>query len=152
MNSSMRHHAVAGDAAAPEAASIWVRKLGDELRLSDDEIFALDICVTELVTNIVSYSGTDLSDRPIELCVEFAADRIRVQIRDAGRAFDPLGVAPPAPAPRLEEAIPGGFGIPLVREFSDDLHYQRSGGYNVITISIRREARSSVRRCGSVQR
>ena len=37
----------------------------------------------------------------------------------------------------LEEATPGGLGLLMMRKFSDDLTYERSGGRNHLSIIVR---------------
>ena len=65
----------------------------------------LRLLVTELVTNGVRHS----SDRgPVELAVEVAEDRVRVEVTDCGRGFSP----PQAPMPRTDGS--GGWGLQLV--------------------------------------
>jgi anti-sigma regulatory factor (Ser/Thr protein kinase) len=35
---------------------------------------------------------------------------------------------------RLEDVIPGGQGIHLMRQFTDEMHYRREGDRNVLTL------------------
>jgi anti-sigma regulatory factor (Ser/Thr protein kinase) len=138
MDPQLQRLELAGNCAAPAAASAWINALGAEFGLSPDEIFALDLCITELVSNIVSHGEPDPPDCPIELNAQVACDRIEINIRDAGRPFDPLAAQPPRRARSIEEAIPGGLGIQLAREFSEAPRYQRREGRNVLTFSVRR--------------
>ena len=65
----------------------------------------LRLLVTELVTNGVRHA----SDRgPVELAVEVADERVRVEVTDSGRGFSP----PQAPMPREDGS--GGWGLQLV--------------------------------------
>jgi sigma-B regulation protein RsbU (phosphoserine phosphatase) len=40
----------------------------------------------------------------------------------------------PAAPLRIEDVIPGGQGIHLMRQFTDEMHYRREGGRNVLTL------------------
>jgi anti-sigma regulatory factor (Ser/Thr protein kinase) len=51
-------------------------------------------------------------------------------------AFDPRQAPPPAEADSLEELQVGGWGIHLVREFTDRFDYQRMGERNVVTLGF----------------
>jgi anti-sigma regulatory factor (Ser/Thr protein kinase) len=51
-------------------------------------------------------------------------------------AFDPSSfVAVPRPA-SLVDATPGGLGLLLIRNFSDELSYNHSQGRNHLTITV----------------
>jgi anti-sigma regulatory factor (Ser/Thr protein kinase) len=127
---------VAADAAAAASASEWARALGARLGLTERDLYRLDLCVTELVTNIASYGYVDRAG-VIELSAEASPEDgdVRVQIVDSGSPFDPLDVERPA---RDGADIPvGGVGISLVRGFADECRYERHGAQNVFEFTIR---------------
>jgi phosphoserine phosphatase RsbU/P len=129
---------VAADAAAAAAASAWARALGARLGLGERDLYRLDLCVTELVTNVASYAYAD-RDGLIELQVLQDAHEegaVRIEIIDEGSAFDPLLVDLSA---LRESADIGGHGIALVRGFADECSYERRGAQNVFAITIKRE-------------
>ena len=78
---------VAADAAAAPAASEWARALGARLGLGESDLYRLDLCVTELVTNVASYAYDDPSG-VIELNAHAAPEggELRVEIIDSGRS------------------------------------------------------------------
>ena len=43
----------------------------------------------------------------------------------------------PQSEPTLEDAPVGGWGLPIVRHFSDELHYRRLEGRNLLTLTFR---------------
>lgn len=100
----------------------------------------LDLCLNEVLANLLDHGGAADSEEPVDLTLELAdcGDRGRatLTIADAGPAFDPLSVVR-APLPRtLEEAAPGGLGLLLVRRFMDERSYQRDAGRNVLKLGI----------------
>ena len=128
---------VMADAAAAGAASFWARSLGTRAGLAQRDLYRLDLCVTELVTNIATYAY-DRAGGVIELCAETSgADDVRIQISDSGRAFDPCS-APHIAARAHGDIDIGGLGIELVRGFVDDCSYVRREEWNVFTMTIRR--------------
>jgi len=133
---------ITADASAIAAASAWIRALGARLQLPPGDVFRLDLCVTELVTNIADHGYAGRGDGEVELRAEPAADGagIRVEIADNGEPFDPLAVPPPAPPARAAEARIGGLGIHLVRSYADDCSYERRDGRNVFTFVVGRTA------------
>jgi serine/threonine-protein kinase RsbW len=120
-----------GDAASA-TASAWARGLAEQAGVPHARIDAIDLCIVELVTNIVNHS---YRGRPGEIRVElgFAPAGAVLTILDQGPAFDPLSVPAPVLADSIEDAQVGGFGIHLVRTSADACEYARRDGRNVFT-------------------
>jgi anti-sigma regulatory factor (Ser/Thr protein kinase) len=131
---------VAADAAAAAAASEWARALGARLGLGERDLYRLDLCVTELVTNVASYAYAG-RDGAIELRAHEDGD-VRVEIVDDGGAFDPLAFETPAASEGADTPI-GGHGIALVRGFADECSYERRGAQNVFAFTIKRGPRAA---------
>jgi anti-sigma regulatory factor (Ser/Thr protein kinase) len=114
-------------------ASLWARTLAEGAGLDEERTFAIDLCVVELVTNIVDHGyGGIPGDIRIELAI--GRDAAILVLRDDARAFDPLSVPAPAKPVTLEAATVGGRGILLVRSVSGRCTYERHGGENVLTV------------------
>ena len=126
------------DRTAPRAATAWLRDLPTGLspaRLADAEL-----CLDELVTNVVRYAFTDGAPHMLIISVDRAPSEVEITVEDAGRAFDPTA-APLPPMPRtLEEALPGGRGILLVRSIAPRLRYERRDGVNRVTMAFPMDA------------
>ncbi len=61
-----------------------------------------------------------------------------LSVTDAGVAFDPSAQTVVVPHPAsLVDATPGGLGLLLIRNFSDELSYRHSEGRNHLTITVR---------------
>jgi len=124
------------DRTAPRAAAAWLRCVSSGLspsRLADAEL-----CMDELVTNVVRYAWTDSDPGPrsVTLRIDRVGAEVEITVEDAGRAFDPTA-APLAPiAHSLEDALPGGRGLLLVRSIASRVTYQRSHGVNRTTIAF----------------
>jgi anti-sigma regulatory factor (Ser/Thr protein kinase) len=110
--------------------SEWARALAERSGLPEEQVGALDLCIIELVSNIVmhSYRG---SPGEIRLDLELDDDGAMLTITDNGPAFDPLSVPMPAVPASLEEAKIGGNGIHLVRSSADACLYRRRDGRNI---------------------
>jgi serine/threonine-protein kinase RsbW len=113
-------------------ASAWARALAERSGLSEERIGAIDLCIVELVSNIVNYSYRGQPGE-IRLELDLGHGAAVLTIIDAGPAFDPLSVPAPAPPASLDEATIGGYGIHLVRTSADACEYQRREGRNVFT-------------------
>ena len=97
---------------APEAAS-EARHVLDGLagELSDGRMRDVRLLVSELVTNAVRHANLASGDT-IDLVIELAGHRLRVEVHDPGGGF-----VPTAPSP--DPARPSGWGLYLVAELAD---------------------------------
>jgi anti-sigma regulatory factor (Ser/Thr protein kinase) len=103
--------------------------------LDQRETFHLMMAVDEACTNIIKYGGSD----EIDVKCDVEDDLVVVQITDDGVAFNPLEAPKPDLNAPLEEREVGGLGIYIIRALMNDVKYEREGGKNVLTMSIRHQ-------------
>ena len=113
-------------------ASAWARSLAEDAGLPEERVYAIDLCIVELVTNIVDH-GYRKGPGAIRIDLELAHGAAILTIVDQAPAFDPLAVPTPAVPLSLDDAPVGGMGIPMVRSTTDRCRYERRGGHNVFT-------------------
>lgn len=127
------------DYAELERLHDFVQKIGEAETLDADQIFALDLCLEEAVTNIIMHAG--LKDRAgalIAVTLLSGAPELTFCLEDEGRPFDPTKVAE-RPAPHsLEEAPIGGVGLPLMRKLTTAMRYERDGNRNRLYLQFGR--------------
>ncbi len=112
----------------------WVGTVAKSLNADETQAYALQLCVEELVSNIVRHGGATLSSEQrqpfICICVAEKSDRIVLTVEDDGPYFD----IKHAPAKRIDQPLefvrPGSLGINLVKSFSSRLTYERRGNRN----------------------
>jgi serine/threonine-protein kinase RsbW len=122
------------DKTAPRAATSWLRSL--HTGLSASRLADAELCLDEIVTNVVRYAWSDGGAHTLTVSVERAGGDIEIAVEDEGSAFDPTA-APLAPIPHtLDEALPGGRGLLLVRSIAPKLRYERRGDLNRILIAF----------------
>ncbi len=118
--------------------SAWVQEWAQRQRLPSRVAQQLDLCSTEAVTNIMTHgSGDEAAHCSICLRLGWQGEDVALEVEDGGCPFDPLQLQEPAPASSLEGAHVGGWGIPIVRRFSDGMHYRREDGRNCLTLLFR---------------
>ena len=128
-----RHHMTfESTRAASGEASAWARELAAQAGLSEECIYKIDLCIVELVSNIVDHGYRGGPGR-IWVGFELSPDAAVLTILDQAPAFDPLSVPAPALATSIEGAQVGGFGIHMVRSSADRCSYERRDGANVFT-------------------
>ena len=115
----------------------WVRDISYRLALPDDITSRLDLCLEEAVHNIISYGYSDQGPHQIDVKISYDADSLALEVEDDGIAFDPLSVPVLVRASTLAEAKIGGWGVHLIREFSDHCRYERRGEKNRLKLLFR---------------
>jgi len=122
------------------AASAWVRSFGKASALDSNDIFRLDLCVTELVTNIVDHGDPRAAGQAIELHASAARTfpGVQIDIIDAGPPFDPFAARSDPPDTGAQNARIGGSGLRLIASFADECRYSRRDRYNVAAVLVRK--------------
>ncbi len=100
-------------------------------------IYAANLVLEEMVTNIVKYGYDDLARHKIQALLRVDGELATIVLEDDGHAFNPLA----APAPDIGQPLAkrpiGGLGIHLVRRMADSMQYRRDNGRNILTIKVR---------------
>jgi serine/threonine-protein kinase RsbW len=119
--------------------SAWVHDWAERQHLPARVVSNLDLCSTEVVTNIMTHAHGD-GTQQILLRLGWQGEDVSLEVEDEGTAFDPRLVPQPAPVTSIHDARIGGWGIPIVRRFSDGLRYRHEGGRNCLTLLFRATA------------
>ena len=114
-------------------------------RRGGDETVArrLSIIVDEICGNLIRHDGSQTEAHRFTLELTEDGDATVLIICDPGRPFNPTGRG--AAGRRAGERLTactagiGGFGLDLVRGLASRVRYERSGGYNRLTVSIAAE-------------
>lgn len=137
--------AFAGTIEGISLAAQWVDTIAADRQLPEQLVFALQICVEELLTNIVRHGGTEssgnLSEVPIpplnvEISISANTECVSMTVEDDGKPFDVVN----APAHRIDQPLdeiePGGLGIQLIRNFASTITYEQAGLGNRVVIEF----------------
>ncbi len=117
-----------------EESGKWLRALGSEFGFSHEDLYRIELCFAELVTNVVSYSDPQYAGQPMGLHASLEAKRAVLTLFDPAAPFDPFSVAPPPKVDSIEDFRIGGQGVPLIREFSNAHRYERRDGKNKVEL------------------
>jgi anti-sigma regulatory factor (Ser/Thr protein kinase) len=115
----------------------WVERLTTESLLPAVLVHRIDICLTELVTNVISYGYPDGRTGAVRIRLWRQPEQIEIRIDDDGTPFDPTAFEPPELPSSLSDAPSGGRGIRLVRHFCDELHHSAGAAGNQLTLVFR---------------
>jgi anti-sigma regulatory factor (Ser/Thr protein kinase) len=114
----------------------WIDTLSGTLGLSSRTVHAVQLCLEEAVTNIVSHAFAPGTVHDVQVALWRDGTILHAEVTDDGRPFDPLTYALSAAPKDLESAAIGGLGIKLMRSFADGVAYRRSGAMNRLTLSF----------------
>ena len=118
---------------------LWLKTLADAAAWPADLSSAVELCLDEVVTNIVMHGGSTAGDIAIE--IDHDAVAVIARVEDGGTQFDPTAETQPLPQ-SLDEAKIGGLGLVLVRRLSTEMRYERIGGRNRLTLRFNLKAGS----------
>ena len=123
-------------------ASEWLETACRRVGVPQSECDRLALCLEEVLANIIEHGGETALSEPIRVVVEVdprveSDHAVRVTVSDAGKAFDPLSAPLPRGPASLEDALPRGMGLGMIRQCSSSLNYRREAGRNHLTFGTR---------------
>ncbi len=101
-------------------------------------VFNVELILEETLMNVIWHAHTDRAEHLIRLELQVDAEDVVMRFEDDGMPFDPLLAAPPVPPVSIDDAVPGGLGLLLVRKCSRSVVYQRVDGNNCLTVRVAR--------------
>ena len=100
-----------------------------------DLCFPINLCLDELITNIILYGLKKAPDRRIQVEISTSAQYLEIQIQDDAPQFDPFTEAPAADlTSNLDEREIGGLGVHLVKKMmtSYETRYNCTGNLTIL--------------------
>ncbi len=113
--------------------SAWLDEQERTMAIPGKVSFALRQCLEEAVVNLIDHTPATAGES-ISVELNWQGDTLVAEVEDSGPPFDPRTVPEPVRAASLEVAIPGGWGIHLIRSFSSDIGYASAAGRNRLTL------------------
>jgi anti-sigma regulatory factor (Ser/Thr protein kinase) len=122
-------------------ASGWLEQTCGELNVPAEQILRLDLCLNEVLANIIAHGGSCAREAPVILSLDAGSDGgdsyATLSLSDAGKPFNPLMVSARPQARTLADATPGGLGLTMIANYSDRLDYAFRDGRNHLDLTIR---------------
>ena len=118
------------------AFSKFVRNGAVAAGIAWSELEKLDLVLEEILINVARYAYT-----PGAGAVEVAytlegRGKLRVEISDFGRVFNPLEADPPDLSRGLADRPIGGLGVFLVKSMVESISYCRQEGRNILSFTF----------------
>lgn len=122
--------------ATPEEVMRAVETVQDFARaqgLPEKTIFGLALALEECGSNIVNHALKRDAQKQFQVVIEYTNHAFVIELRDCGLEFDPTAATVRKPQAE-DDDLPGGWGIQLVRRYTDEIHYAREGNENVLRL------------------
>jgi anti-sigma regulatory factor (Ser/Thr protein kinase) len=130
-------HRLRNDPSGTRQVGDWVSDFARRSGLTKEVQNAIDLSLTEWITNVISYAYDGSREHWITIRFQKGESEVRVEIEDDGRPFDPLTLPSADTQAPLEGRPIGGLGVHMMRKLMDTVLYQREGGRNILTLMKR---------------
>ncbi|MFM8230459.1 MAG: ATP-binding protein, partial [Chthoniobacterales bacterium] len=98
------------------------------------DLFALQIVVEELVTNVIDYGGVPAGEHAVRVDLSTTDGELVIAIIDRGREYNPLLREDPDVTLPAEKRPIGGLGVHFCKKLTDSQEYERRDGCNVLIL------------------
>jgi anti-sigma regulatory factor (Ser/Thr protein kinase) len=102
--------------------------------LSDKDLFALQIILEELVTNVIDYGDIPAGQPAAKVELFTKGDELMISLTDYGREFNPLLRDDPDTSLPADERPIGGLGIHFCKKLTERQGYERRENSNILTL------------------
>jgi len=113
-----------------------LQQFAQETDVAEKAIFGLSLALEECGSNVVNHSLQRDAQQKFQVTFEHHRDAFVIELRDRGPEFDPTA-SNDRPLQAEDDALPGGWGIQLVRRYIDDIRYTRAGDENILRLTKR---------------
>ncbi len=111
-----------------------LQAMGEEREIPMRTLFGLTLALEECASNVVNHGLERDAGRSFSVELELTDGQATIELRDAGPEYDPTQAPLREPSPDDDDEPPGGWGIQLVRRYTDEMLYTRSAGENVLRL------------------
>jgi len=108
----------------PSTIAEIIKKIQDEVKLSDDDAHQLRLILEEALTNGIQHGNNLDTSLKVTISVEFEDDTLKIIVSDRGEGFDYNNIPDPI---KDEELKSFGRGIYLIKKMADDVTFNDTG-------------------------
>ena len=119
-----------------DTLAVFIRELGEELGLTSDLVFNLNLVLEEAVSNVILYAYSIEEQQEIYLSVTASENDLVFVLIDSGKEFNPTQAPDADVSLPAEDRRIGGLGIFIIRQIMNKVEYQRIDGKNILTLGI----------------
>jgi len=111
-----------------------LQTFGQARQVAERTLFGLALALEECSSNIVNHALQRDAGKTFRVTFEHTGSTMFIELRDRGPMFDPTQAPVMEPAADDDARPPGGWGIQLVRRYTDDVRYMRADDENVLRL------------------
>ena len=137
------HRNFTGDMLEIRCAASWMESIAADLNLADSKAFAMQVCLEELMSNIVQHGQSRSGSKPtqeapllISIKIDAFVGRTVMTVEDNGRPFNVAKAPAKSINPPLDQIQPGGLGIHLIKSFASNVNYSRTAKGNRVVLEF----------------
>ncbi len=112
-----------------------LQEFGRTRRVDEKTLFGLALALEECGSNIVNHACQRDARQIFWVTFDSTGSGLNIELRDRGPEFDPTRAPAGADPTAGEEAEPGGWGLQLVRRYTDEIRHTRENGENVLRLT-----------------
>ena len=113
----------------------WVQACCGAEGIADELRYRVMLALEEAVTNVINHAFADLPPpHLIRIRLDITDRVLAAEVIDNGRIFDPTAAPDPDLTLPLEQRMPGGLGIHLMRNVMDRLQYKQEACSNTLRL------------------
>ena len=120
-----------------------LQEFGQARQVPDKALFGLALALEECGSNIVNHALRRDARQTFRVILEHTGSAMVIELRDRGPEFDPTQAPVPEKVAGGDDRPPGGWGIELVRRYTDEMRYPREGEENILRLTKRLNQASS---------
>jgi len=136
MDPPLKRLTLPASAGSISALSEFVRGGAVAAGVAATEFEKLDLILEEILINVARYAYTPETGVVEVAYTPAGSSKLRVEIADFGRVFNPLEVDPPDLSRGLADRPIGGLGVFLVRSMVDSISYRREEDRNILSFTF----------------
>lgn len=114
-----------------------LQAMGEERDLPMKTLFGLTLALEECASNIVNHALKRDASRTFTVDLALTDSLAIIELRDNGPEHDPTLARDRQPSPDDDDEPPGGWGIQLVRRYTDEMLYERTANENILRLTKR---------------
>jgi anti-sigma regulatory factor (Ser/Thr protein kinase) len=113
-----------------------LQEFAQKQQIPEKTIFGLALALEECGSNIVNHALKRDARQTFHVILEHTGNEFVIELRDRGPGFDSTTIE--ARKAQADDDDPhGGWGIQLVRRYTDEIHYRREAGQNILRLAKR---------------
>jgi anti-sigma regulatory factor (Ser/Thr protein kinase) len=111
-----------------------LQELGQARQIPEKQLFGLALALEECASNIVNHAYKRDARQTFRVTIEHTGTTMVIELRDHGPEFDPTREPVPETEASGDDRPPGGWGIQLVRRYTDEIRHSREVDENILRL------------------